>query len=223
MLKFITSLFFLFSAVAIAQTDTIIKHKKQALRIGFDISKPIILLFNNDNKGFEMVADYKISKNLYIATEFGFSDFSGNEDYFNYTNKGSYVKTGINYNVYKNWLDMNNEIYFGIRYGYATFSNTLNTYTINQYGNYFNNLPIDSETTFSNLNAGWIAVSTGIQVEIFNNLFLGTSISVNKLVNSKERGNLKNLYIPGFNRVFSNKVGVSFNYTISYSIPLSKN
>ncbi len=225
MLKYITSLLLFCSISIFGQvTDTIAKqHKTHAIRFGIDISKPIIAIFNSKNSGLELVADYQISKNIFAAVEFGFSDFTGNEDYLNYTSKGSYAKIGVNYNVYKNWLDMKNEIYFGIRYGYATFSNTLNSYTINQYGTYFNNQTVTPGTKFSNLNAGWLTLTTGIKVEVFNNLYLGTSVSLNKRINSKEPSNFKNLYIPGFHRVFSNNAGIGFNYTISYSIPLLKN
>lgn len=220
MLKYITSIFVLCSTLVVAQkNDSISNIKPHAIRFGIDISKPIISVFNNKNKGLELVADYQVSKNLFAAAEVGFSDFTGTEDYLTYSAKGSYAKLGVNYNVYKNWLDMKNEIYFGIRYGYASFSNTLNAYTINQYGTYFNNPTITPGTQFSYLNAGWIELSTGIKVAIFKHLFLGTSVSIKKLVNSKEPTNFRNLYIPGFYRVFSNNAGIGFNYTITYSIP----
>ena len=35
-----------------------------------------------------------------------------------------------------------------------------------------------------------------------------------------EPENFKNLYVPGFERVFVNNNGFSFNYTVSYLIPL---
>jgi len=40
------------------------------------------------------------------------------------------------------------------------------------------------------------------------------------LISSKELDNFDNLFIPGFNKVFLNNNGFSFNYTISYLIPI---
>jgi len=48
----------------------------------------------------------------------------------NFTTKGTYFKAGFDYNLYENWLDMENMVYIGARYGVSSFSQTLNSYTI---------------------------------------------------------------------------------------------
>ena len=60
----------------------------------------------------------------------------------------------------------------------------------------------------------------GMKIETLPNLYLGTQLSLKKMIATKEPKNFKNLYIPGFNRVFSNNLGVGFNYTVSYNIPI---
>ncbi|WP_196889288.1 DUF6048 family protein [Aureivirga sp. CE67] len=220
---------FLLSFTAFSQqnkeekTDSLAaKQKYGGIRIGVDISKPIITAFEKDKKAFQVVADYRIGQNLYIAGEFGFDDHTREEDYLNFTTKGFYGTIGLNYNVYENWLDMNNEIYFGFRYGYGRFSQTLNSYTIYQIGDYFPQQTIETPQEFDNLDAHWGALVAGMKVETFKNLFLGASVSVEKLFTSKQPDNFRNLYIPGFERVYANDSGITFNYTISYVIPFHK-
>ena len=42
--------------------------------------------------------------------------FTTETDYLNTTSTGSFIKAGIDFNMYDNWLDMNNMIYFGFRF-----------------------------------------------------------------------------------------------------------
>ena len=70
------------------------------------------------------------------------------------------------------------------------------------------------------LNAHWLEFVFGMKIETLPNLYLGTQLSLKKMIATKEPKNFKNLYIPGFNRVFSNNLGVGFNYTVSYNIPI---
>jgi hypothetical protein len=116
---------------------------------------------------------------------------------------------------------MSNEIYIGTRYGFSTFSQTLENYTVIS----ANELPetgSDISQKFSGLNANWIEFLIGIKTEIYHNVFLGFSFSGKKMLFTKEPENFKNLYVPGFDRVFLNDSGFGFNYTISYRIPLFK-
>ena len=204
-------------------TDTIAKKQQYyALRLGVDISKPIISLFNDDLKALEVVGDFRIRKNIYIATEIGATDRTDSEDFFMYNTKGAFIKVGGNYNLYRNWLDMNNEIFFGVRYGYSSFSQTLNEYTPNYYGTYFEVPTYTSNIEIDGLTAHWAEFVIGLKVEMFHNFYMGASIAMKKLISEQEPDNFKNLYIPGYGRVYLNNAGLSFNYTVSYTIPFSK-
>ncbi len=204
------------------QQDTIKIKENYGLRLGIDLSQPIISLFDEDSKGFEILGDFRFKKNLYAAVELGFQEKTIQEDFLNFTTKGSYIKVGVNYNAYENWIGMTNEIYAGVRYGMSFFSQTLNNYTINVKGTYFNPDNIEPNTEFNDLTAQWIDFVFGLKVETFNNLYLGASFSIKKMMNTIEPDNFKNLHVPGFNRVFSNDLGVGFNYSLSYLIPLFK-
>ena len=223
MFKYFTSLFFvLFVATGVAQEqtkDTITYKTSYGLRVGIDISKPILGLIDSKNSGFEIVGDYRFSKNLYIATELGYKNKTSIEDYTNSTAKGSYLKLGVNYNTYKNWLDMNNEVYLGFRYGFSIFDQTLNSYTSNTGSTYFPGELNTNSSTTTGLNAHWTEFVLGLKVETFKNLFLGFSVSYKIMMSLQNPENFKTLYVPGFNRVFESETGFGFNYTISYTIP----
>ncbi|MCF6350006.1 MAG: DUF6048 family protein [Flavobacteriaceae bacterium] len=201
--------------------DTVIIKDIYGLRIGVDISNPIKTLFNSDRKAYEIVADYRLNKKLYAAAEIGYLDNLRAEDNFEFTTKGQYIRLGVNYNTYKNWLNMDNEIYIGTRYGFSTFSQTLENYTITS----DITLPEIANTNaqkFTGLNANWVEFIIGIKVEVYANIFLGFSLSTRKMISTKEPKNFKNLYVPGFDRVFLNDSSFGFNYTISYRLPLYK-
>lgn len=203
--------------------DTVKKSTQTySLRLGIDISKPIISIFNDDFIGLEIVGDLKVKKNMFIATEIGYTDVTDEEDFLIYNTKGSYIKVGGNYNFYKNTLKFNNEIYIGFRYGLSSFSQTLVEYTPNYYGTYFSPPTFTPNTEVSGLTAHWGELVLGLKVETLKNFFIGASMSVKKLFNQEQPDNFQNLYIPGYERVYLNNTGFSFNYTLSYSIPLFK-
>lgn len=204
------------------KTDSIVYKTNYGLRIGIDISKPILAQFNSTYTGLEIVGDYRIKKNVYLAAEVGYEEENTTEDYTNSTAKGSYLRLGVNYNVYKNWLDMNNEMFIGYRYGLSIFDQTLNNYTPNVNSQYFPAELITLNDSATGLNAHWSEFVIGLKVETFKNFFVSFSGSYKILMSVKEPDNFETLYIPGFNRKFESSTGFGFNYTLTYLIPFKK-
>lgn len=228
---FIISLFFTLGSYSqnskdkiIVKKDSISKIKqKYGIRIGFDLSKPIISFFENKQKGIELVADIRFRKKYYLAAELGYENREIDEDFFNFTSKGTFLKLGVNRNFYDNWGTMNNEIFVGARYGIGLFSQTLNSYTPNVLSTpYFPPTLKTEKQQFNGLSAHWLEFVLGMKVETFKNLFLGVNIQFKSLVYSKDPDNFKNIFIPGFQDVSSNKLGFGFSYTISYLLPIIK-
>jgi hypothetical protein len=205
--------------------DTTTYKTAYGLRIGIDISKPTLALFDKSYSGIELVGDYRISKNWYVAGEIGYEKETTYEDFTTSTSKGNYIRLGANYNAYRNWMDMNNEIYFGARYGLAIFDQTLDNYTPNVLTGVDNTLPyfpantINTPKTDTGLNAHWLEVQLGLKVETFKNLFLGAGVSYKLMLAVDDPANFKTLYAPGFNTVFESNTGFGFFYNISYLIP----
>lgn len=226
MLKYFISCFCLIFAINTfsqeQKNDTINYKTSYGLRVGLDISKPVLGAFDSNYSGLEFVADYRILRKFYLATEIGSIKNTTTEDYLRVNTKGNYAKIGINYNAYQNWLDMNNEIFVGFRYGFSSFDQTLKSYTINTGSDYFPGNPNTNSSTANNLNAHWTELVFGVKAEVIKNVFVGFSFSYNILLSIKDPTNFKSLYVPGFNRVFESNTGFGFNYTISYIIPFFK-
>ena len=208
--------------------DSIVYKSAYGFRLGIDISKPILSSVDDSyNSGFEIIGDYRISKRFFIAAEIGFEDETTQEDFTNSRAKGSYIRLGINYNAYENWLDMNNEIFLGYRYGFSLFEQTLNNYTPNVVNGSENGVPYFPANNIntpisSDLNAHWSEFMIGVKAETFKNLFIGFSFSYKVIMSVKEPENFKTLYAPGFNRIFETGTGFGFNYSVSYLIPFKK-
>lgn len=228
-------LLLLFSVVAVGQStrskepsnqktkDTIKKNDRYGLRAGLDISKLARSFYDKNYKGLELVGDYRITKNNYIALELGNENKTTDDTRVNFTTKGTYIKAGFDHNFYQNWLNMENMIHIGLRYSASSFSQELNTYKIYDTTTYFPTAPaVVSGTKYDGLSAQWVEVVAGIKAKLFNNLYAGFSVRMNYLVSQTEPENFANLYIPGYNRTYDGEFGVGWNYTISYFIPLYK-
>jgi hypothetical protein len=208
------------------EKDTVIYKTNYGLRLGMDLSRPLFSSLYSNYNGLEIIADYRIKKNVYMAAEIGFEEKTSIEDYSNSTSKGNYIRLGLNYNAYDNWLDMNNEIFVGYRYGFSLFNQTLNNYTTNvsdlENGSYFPAVLNTIGQASTNLNAHWSEFMIGVKAETLHNLFIGFSFSYKVLMSVKDPEGFKTLFSPGFNRIFESNTGFGINYTISYLIPFSK-
>lgn len=215
---------FLIQAQETQKTDSVaIKTNRYGLRVGVDVFKLSRAFWEKDYKGLEIVGDYRLTKKYYVAAEIGNENKTVDDEQLNFTTKGTYIKAGFNYNAYENWLDMENLIYIGLRYGVSSFSQTLNNYTVYNRDHYFGDQAmVVSGEKFSGLSAQWAEFVAGVNAKVYNNIYVGFSFRINKLITNKKPANFDNLYIPGFNRTADGDFGVGFNYTVSYFIPIYK-
>ena len=209
---------------SVAKKDSIpVKKERYGLRLGVDLFKLTRSFYEKDYRGLELVGDYRLTRRHYLAAEIGNENKTVDDDQLNFTTKGTYLKVGFDYNSYENWLGMENIISIGLRYGASSFSQTLNSYQVYNPNPYFGEAQvIQSGEEFNGLSAQWIEVAAGMKAEVFNNIFVGFSFRLNRLISQKVPDNFDNLYIPGFNRTYNASFGVGFNYTVSYFIPLYK-
>lgn len=228
-LLFHISLLFLTSIFGYAQegeevvNDSISKNNKYGLRIGIDLARPTISLFDEEFSGFEIMADFRITHKFYIAVEFGSDKDEQNEENLVSSTKGSYIKIGADFNAYNNWVGMNNAIYVGLRYGFSTFEQDLQGYTIYTGDTTFPGTIVYDPHTYSGLTAHWAEFIFGIKTEVFNNLFLSINLQLKNKFLEEVPENFNNLYIPGFNQTNDyGDFGVGFGYGVSYLIPIYK-
>jgi hypothetical protein len=225
-LIFTISTFFLVGLTTVdaqTQTDTIKFKEKYGLRVGADISKLIRSFIEKDYSGFELMGDYRVYKNYYAAAEIGNETMTFNSNTLAVTTKGSYIKVGADYNAYENWTGMENMVNIGARYGFATFSQTLDQYSIYTNSQYFPPNVTEGPFESKGLTASWIELMVGIKVEVLNNLYLGGNVQLKRRITQTIPRDFDNLIIPGFNRTYDDSFfGVGYSYGISYLIPLYK-
>ena len=229
---FISTFCLLMSLVALAQNDSIISttndslkiEQRYGLRLGGDISKLLRTVLDDDYKGFEINADFRLNKRWYVAGELGTEEKTTSNDFLNVTSKGSYFKAGVDYNMYQNWFGMENMIYAGFRAGASTFSQTLNSFSIYNTDQYWQQqLSSDVAQEFNNLTALWGELIIGIKAELLTNLYIGLNVQLKGMISQDEPTNFENIYVPGFNKTYdSGRFGAGYGYTISYIIPIYK-
>jgi len=211
--------------------DSTTYKQKYGIRFGADIGKLIRSSFDDDYKGFEIVGDYRLTKNWYFAGEIGTEEKITTNDNLQVLTSGTYFKAGADYNFFDNWFGMENMIYSGFRVGASTFSHKRTGFSIYNTNQYWTTLPDDNTPQFQNntvaefkgLSTIWLEFMMGIKAELFNNLYIGINAQLKRRLSEEKPNNFQNLYAPGFNRTYDNSsFGVGYGYTISYLIPLYK-
>ena len=212
------------------KTDSTIVKKKliniDKLSIGIDLYNPIYSSINDDDLSYELIASLRIIEDFSIASEIGSLDRYIEDENINFTSTGEYIKFGFDYNLFNNWVGMDNSIYLGMRFATSSFNNKIDSYTLRNLDSYWsNNITSNYETiNHSDQNAKWIELLVGIKVETIKNLYLGISLRLYRLLSNTTPNNFSNLYIPGFNKVTDdNSWGSGFNYSLTYSLPLNFN
>jgi hypothetical protein len=118
---------------------------------------------------------------------------------------------------------MENIISVGLRYAASTFNQELNSYKIYNANPYFGEIPsLTATDKFNGLTASWIEVVAGVKAKVINNVYMGFSLRLNRLISNHKPTNFDNLYIPGFNKTYDGDFGIGVNYTVTYFIPIYK-
>ena len=104
MLKYFISflaLTFCLSNFSQEKTKDSLYKSTYGLKLGIDLSKQIRMLTEPDYKGLVLIGDYRFSEKIYIAFEIGSEKKLVENEILNFNTKGSFFKTGINYNIFK--------------------------------------------------------------------------------------------------------------------------
>ncbi len=207
----------------ISARDTLPPSEKYGLRVGIDISRLVRSALNDNYTGLEIIGDYRFYKDFYIAGEIGNESLIRDEENLNVKGSGNYIRVGFDYNAYDNWYGMQNSIYAGIRFGFSSFDQTLNSYRVFTGSTFFPNEIITDEIKSKTLTSSWAELVLGLKVELFGNLYLGANVSLRGTISEKKPELFDNLFIPGYGRTndFS-QFGVGYGYSISYLIPFIK-
>ncbi len=221
-INFLTIIYCLSSFSQERTKDSLFKST-YGLKVGVDLSKQIRMLTEPDYKGLVLIGDYRIFDKIYIAFEIGSEEKFIENEVLNFQTNGSFIKGGINYNVFKNFGNLENEIYVGMRLATSKFDHQINSFYTYNIDQYWNDNFIESSIEFDNLSASWFEFIVGFNAQVVKNFYMGINLRVKRILNQDQPNNFTNLYIPGFNKVLeNNNVGVGISYNIQYQIPLFK-
>ncbi len=123
------------------KTDSTTVKKKliniDKLSIGIDLYNPIYSSINDDDLSYELITSLRIIEDFSIASEIGSLDRYIEDENVNFTSTGEYIKFGFDYNLFNNWIGMDNSIYLGMRFATSSFNNKIDSYNLRNPDSYW--------------------------------------------------------------------------------------
>lgn len=210
----------------LTQRDSTLRKKNEVtygLRVGAGLGKLLRTAIDDRYTGFQVLADYRLFRDIYIAGELGAEGIEKDLEALDFSTQGAFLKLGADYNFYENWPGTDNMIYVGLRVGTANFSSELTEYRYYTRGQFF---PIPDEQVdleFESLYALWAELQVGIKVQVLKNVYITGNVQLKRMVTETEIEGFDNLWVPGFGKTYdTSEIGVGYSYGVSYVIPLFK-
>lgn len=226
MLKYFISTLVTLSCIAIETNATVSNDslKKFGIRIGTDLQKIIRSASSQEYNGISLNADIRFKESIFLFSEIGNEKKMVEYSSVDSEISGNYIKLGLQFKLNKDIIGIRNLIYSSFGFGISSFDQTISRYNIyNIYSDLWGEFTNTDAIILKNLNANWIEIGFGVKTEILNNLFLGIELQLKNLIYQKNKNDIANFYIPGFNRTYeSSNFGTGFNYSLTYLIPIIK-
>ena len=226
MLKYFISTLVTLSCIVIETNATVSNDslKKFGIRIGTDLQKIIRSASSQEYNGISLNADIRFKESIFLFSEIGNEKKMVEYSSVDSEISGNYIKLGLQFKLNKDIIGLRNLIYSSFGFGISSFDQTISRYNIyNIYSDLWGEFTNTDAIILENLNANWIEIGFGVKTEILNNLFLGIELQLKNLIYQKNKNDIANFYIPGFNRTYeSSNFGTGFNYSLTYLIPIIK-
>lgn len=211
----------LLPAFLYAQVDSVSTKKKKTaehyghqLRLGFDISKPIINFVQSTYKSYEAELDYYLNREIYAVAESGFGSAEYNYPDLSYRSSNAFFRIGVDKTLIKR---LNNSdwdaAFIGARYGVALIDRQEATYTITDslWGTTSGTIPAKA------FNAHWAEITGGVRVELFDGISAGWNIRGKFLLTDKTFRELSPVFIAGYGKGDKSTI-FDFNFFICYAL-----
>ena len=187
------------------------------IRLGIDVSGPIIHALNKESVSYEGFASVDYNEKISFALNAGYAKNSISKYQYDYEASGIYFKPGIDYNILKPQLSQG--AYWagvGVRYGISAFSfESSNIKYSDIWGTTTFSLPSERRL------AHFLEINSGFQANVTKHLTLGWRISLSKILYSGSKRDIKPIMIPGYgNR--ENGVSLGFKYYVGINISYKK-
>ena len=220
MLRYIINLLLMvFFAANLFAQDAGEVERIRGLRIGYDLSRPLLPLFNTDRFGQEMSADMELNQNNYVTVDFGIQTMEAERDLYNYSSNGYYGRVGFEHNFLKNLsIDQYETVFGGFRLGYANTNQSAKAIVIPS--NYWqSDLIVGAPET--SVETYWLEVVGGVKAEVLRNIFIGWTFHARLRLYQSFDPVMQPLNVPGFG-AGEKRVNIGFSYYVYYRIPLMR-
>ena len=202
-------------------------YRPSALRIGVALNDVIRTVSNGQDTRYSGQADLAFDRFMLVG-EYGIAETSqennpeiSNIPAFTYESQGSFFRVGADVNLLKDreqgTYEAKDDVFlFGLRFGRAQTDDRLQFQTVNS---------VWGTTTATEENNGlvttWVEMTTGVKVEVFENIFLGYNLRFKFARNFSDEPTLLPYYIPGFGRS-NQEERFGFDYFVYYRIPFRR-
>lgn len=188
------------------------------LRLGTDLTRPFQTHWVKGKRwGGEFFADFELIPDVFVVGEAGWEKFDMNHPHVNYTSNGAYMRLGADYNLLHVPDEKNDKstLFFGLRYGFGSSAQTVNSYQINNYwGTY------DGNFNKQNYATHWGELVFGMKTEILKNIYLGWSVRA-KFKLGQGGDDMPPAYFAAGYGTNDAKMNFDFNYSLMYSLPFN--
>ena len=181
------------------------------IKLGMNVVRSARTAFGTDLVTHEIEAALAMHR-FVVVGNFGIEERQRGET-FDYENKGSYYRIGIDRNFTKD-KESGNALTLGLRYARASFNDQM-AFTADQgFGeqNYF----LENE----NLTARWVEVAFGLRGKVVSNLYMGFTMRWQFARKISGEGALKTYDIPGFGKT-RRQNSTAFDYYLMWRIPFN--
>ncbi len=184
------------------------------LRIGVNLTLPLMVLPEPAGFGLEAVADYSFNPEYFGVAEAGFSRRHLDDPGYQLRERGFFLRLGGDKNFYQQFNDV---IAVGARLGFAAYQRSAPAVSLEPgyWGEYQGGLPADY------FFRQWAEVVIVLKTEIFTNIFMGWNLRGKVLFLDKGDKLMDNRHIPGFGTSGS-RTNAGFDFYIYYRIPFSE-
>jgi hypothetical protein len=187
------------------------------IKVGIEVSGPAIYYSDKNISNTEGYFAVDLNEKISVLFGAGHLNYKYSQYNYNYLNKGSFVRVGIDFNLLKPDKSLGKYwVGIGLHYGLSRFNSQ--TPFLKQ-DNYWGST---SSIIAQQINWGhFIEATPGVRTEIFKNFSIGWTISMRMLLYSSTGKDLRPIYFPGFGNA-GNTISAGVNYFIVWNIPYKK-
>lgn len=191
-----------------------IKPDQKQLRLGVDISKPILNAVSGNRHTYEFSLDYNLPKDIYLVAEAGWGGSDIDYADLKYTSANSFFRIGVDKSMLQRLFPSDwDYLFVGARYGIGFIRRNEAVYTTADpvWGATTGTIPAQSYT------GHWVELTGGLRVELLRGMFAGYTVRAKFLLNQSAFRELPPAFVAGYGKG-EKTTAFDFNFYLQYAI-----